>query len=85
MREEPQDLGSPRIIEKLKADGESIEKHRVERIMRKNGIQGAARKKFKPQTSDSNHKLPVADRIFEIESSDVQVQRPNQYWGGGIT
>ena len=27
----------------------------------------------------------MADRIFETENSDVQVQRPNQYWGGDIT
>ncbi len=77
--------GSPRILEKLKSDGESVGKHRVTRIMKENGIQGAAKKKFKPQTTDSNHQLPVADRIFETESSAVQVQRPNQYWGGDIT
>ena len=77
--------GSPRILEKLKSEGESIGKHRVARIMRENGIQGAAKKKFKPQTTDSNHKLPVSDRIFETENSDVQVQKPNQYWGGDIT
>jgi putative transposase len=77
--------GSPRILEKLKSEGESIGKHRVARIMRENGIQGAAKKKFKPQTTDSNHKLPVADRIFETENSSLQVQKPNQYWGGDIT
>lgn len=77
--------GSPRILEKLKSDGESIGKHRVARIMRENGIQGAAKKKFKPQTTDSNHKLPVAERLFETERADIQVQRPNQYWGGDIT
>ena len=77
--------GSPRILEKLKSDGEIIGKHRVARIMRENGIQGIAKKKFKPQTTDSNHKLPVAERLFETENAEVQVERPNQYWGGDIT
>jgi len=77
--------GSPRISEKLKADGEAIGKHRVARIMRENGIQGAGKKKYKPQTTDSNHKLPVAERLFEAESAEDQVEYPNQYWGGDIT
>ncbi len=77
--------GSPRITEKLKADGETIGKNRVARLMKENGIQGAGRKKFKPVTTDANHSLPVAERIFETESHSENVTKPNQYWGGDIT
>lgn len=77
--------GSPRILEKLKSDGETIGKNRVARLMKENGIQGAGKKKFKPVTTDSNHELPVAERIFETESHTETVKKPNQYWGGDIT
>jgi transposase InsO family protein len=77
--------GSPRITEKLQQDGESCGQKRVARIMRKNKIQGAGRKKFRVVTTDSNHKLPIVDRVFQTESREKQVTKPNQYWGGDIT
>jgi transposase InsO family protein len=77
--------GRLRIAEKLKAEGEQIGKNRVSKIMRNNNIQGIGKKKFKPVTTTSDHKLPVAERIFETENAPQQVTRPNQYWGGDIT
>ena len=77
--------GCPRIAAKLRQDGESCGKNRVAKIMRKNNIQGAGKKKFKVVTTDSNHNLPIADRIFKTEKASVQVEKPNQFWGGDIT
>ena len=77
--------GSPRIYQKLKAEGETCGENKVIRLMRENGIQGAGKKKFKPTTTDSNHDLPVAERIFETESHKIDVTKPNQFWGGDIT
>lgn len=77
--------GSPRIHQKLKAEGEICGKNKVIRLMKENGIQGAGKKKFKPVTTDSNHKLPVAERVFETERHQEDVIKPNQYWGGDIT
>ena len=77
--------GRHRITQKLREDGEVIGKNRVEKIMKENEIQGVGKKKFKPQTTNSNHDLPVADRIFKTETAKVQVTKPNQYWGGDIT
>jgi hypothetical protein len=37
--------------------------NRVSRIMKQNNIQGVGRKKFKPQTTTSNHDLPIAKLI----------------------
>lgn len=77
--------GRPRLTRALKNDGEKIGKNRVEKIMKKNGIQGVGKKKFKPVTTDSNHQLPVAERVFKTENAETQVTAPNQFWGGDIT
>ncbi len=77
--------GRARLTKCLKDEGEVIGKNRVECIMKRNGIQGKGKKKFKPQTTTSNHDLPVAERLFKSELAEEQVTRPNQYWGGDIT
>lgn len=77
--------GLPRLHEKLKQDGRKVGKNRVQKIMKENNIKGVGKKKFKVVTTDSNHKLPIADRIFKAEDHDVQVTKPNQFWGGDIT
>lgn len=77
--------GSPRITVKLRQDGEICGKNRVARIMRENKIQGAGKKRFKVVTTDSNHNLPLADRVFKTENAPELVEKPNQYWGGDIT
>lgn len=77
--------GRRRITKKLKNEGEVINKKRVARLMKENNIQGIGKKKFKPQTTTSNHTLPVAERIFKTEVADSLVTKVNQYWGGDIT
>lgn len=77
--------GRRRIAKSLNNEGEVIGKNRVARIMKENSIQGIGKKKFKPQTTTSNHELPVAERIFKTEVHEEQVTKPNQYWGGDIT
>jgi len=77
--------GRLRLTNRLKAEGEVIGKNRVEGLMKRHGIQGKGKKKFKPLTTTSNHDLPVAQRIFKTETFHEQVSRPNQFWGGDIT
>jgi len=77
--------GRRRIAKKLKNEGEVINKKRVARLMKENNIHGIGKKKFKPQTTTSNHSLPVAERIFKTEVADSLVTKVNQYWGGDIT
>ncbi len=76
--------GLPRLHNKLKQDGRKVGKNRIRKIMKENNIEGVGKKKFKVVTTDSNHKLPIADRLFKAENHDVQVTKPNQYWGGDI-
>lgn len=76
--------GAPRIVEDLRAEGHVCGKNRVARLMRENEIASEATKKFKVTTTDSNHDLPIAERIFETESADA-VMAPNQVYVGDIT
>ncbi len=77
--------GLPRLHEKLKDDGYKIGKNRIRKIMKKNKIEGAGKKKFKVMTTDSKHDLPIAARVFQTEKHAELVVRPNQFWGGDIT
>jgi putative transposase len=79
-----QTYGSPRMTAVLQSEGFECSKNRIAKIMRDNEIFSEATKKFKVTTTDSNHDLPIADRIFETENVDA-VMAPNQVWVGDIT
>jgi transposase InsO family protein len=79
-----QTYGSPRVTEDLRAEGFTVSENRVARLMQENKIASESVKKFKITTTDSNHDLPVAERIFETEHAD-KVMAPNQVWAGDIT
>jgi putative transposase len=53
--------------------------------MKKQGLRGVAAKKYKVKTTDSDHDLPIADRVFKTEAASEQVTRPNQFWASDIT
>lgn len=76
--------GSPRVAAELRAEGLRCGDNRVARLMREEGLISESVKKFKITTTDSNHDLPIAERIFETENVDA-VMAPNQVWGGDIT
>lgn len=79
-----QTYGSPRITAELRAEGFTVSKNRVARLMRENNVVSESIKKFKITTTDSNHELPVAERLFETKHAAV-IMAPNQVWGGDIT
>jgi transposase InsO family protein len=54
---------------------------RIRRIRKKLGIKCKQKKKFKA-TTDSNHKLPVADNLLEQK---FETEAPNQVWVSDIT
>lgn len=73
--------GSPRILKVLKGLGESCNKTKVEKLMKKNGIRAKTKRKFRT-TTDSNHKLPVAPNLLKRNFSP---EKPNQTWASDIT
>lgn len=77
--------GSPRITEILRDRGRSVGENRVAQLMQENGIQSCVSQKFKVVTTDSNHDLPIAPRVFEAENATEVLSTPNQAWAGDIS
>jgi len=73
--------GAPRIHDKLAAQGVSVSRKRVARLMREAGLKAKSRRKYKA-TTDSNHSLPIAPNLLK---RDFEVDRPNAVWVSDIT
>ncbi len=73
--------GSPRVHADLQAEGFTVSRNKVARLMREEGLQGCVKKAFR-KTTDSNHDLAIApntlDRQFEVAA-------PNTAWVTDIT
>lgn len=77
--------GAPRLVARLQAQGNRCSKARVVRLMGQAGIAGVAKKQYRVKTTDSNHELPIADRVFQVEEPDTWPTRPNEVWVGDLT
>lgn len=74
--------GSPRIHAVLnKMEDVDCSLSRTARLMRKHGIKARSKRKFKA-TTNSKHKLPVAENILNREFNP---ENPNKAWAGDIT
>ena len=74
--------GSPRMIQVLRGLGFAVGRKRVRRLMGEAGIKAARRRAFRPRTTDSNHKRPVAANLVDRR---FNVDHPNRVWAGDIT
>ena len=77
--------GLPRIKEKLKVLGKKCGNERIGNLMKKAGISGLNKRKFKIKTTDSNHSSPIAPRVFKTEEPHTHPVRKNQVWASDIT
>ena len=75
--------GSPRVFKKVKERGISCSENTVAKIMREEGLAAAKSRCFVPKTTNSNHKDPIAPRVFEAENGPPE--GPNEVWAGDIT
>jgi transposase InsO family protein len=73
--------GSPRVHRELRARGVRVGRKRVERLMRRNGIQGRQKRRFK-QTTNSNHLQPIAPNVLERK---FDPKGPNEAWATDVT
>ena len=73
--------GSPSIWDALIKQGHRIGEHRVARLMRQDGIRAKTVKKWRA-TTQSNHRLPVAENTLNRQFT---VTQPNRVWAGDIT
>jgi len=73
--------GSPRVHRELRAKGRRVGRKRVERLMRREGIVGRRKKRFR-KTTDSNHSHPIAPNVLE---RNFDVDLPNAAWVTDVT
>jgi putative transposase len=74
--------GSPRIMHALRRRGWRCGKNRIARLMRSRGLRARQKRRFRPKTTHSDHKLPLAPNwLARIPKPD----RPGQVWLGDIT
>lgn len=73
--------GYRRIHADLKNAGHRVNKKRVLRLMKEEGLQGI-RKKFKVVTTNSNHTRPVVENRL---GQDFTAVEPNQKWAADFT
>lgn len=74
--------GSKRIHQDLLAAGEVVSERRVARIMKESKVSPLLRKRRKPITTDSNHKLKPSPNLLEQK---FHSQTPNTVWLADIT
>jgi transposase InsO family protein len=73
--------GSPRVAALLAAREQPCSVNTVAKLMRDNDIRAKSARKFR-RTTDSNHKLPVAENLLDRE---FDPQGPNESWVADIT
>jgi len=73
--------GSPKMCTELREEGYPCGRHKVARLMRKAGLKGCPKRRFKVTTQrDPSH--PVADNLLE---QDFTAESPNERWASDIT
>lgn len=84
-RESKETYGSPRIYHELKSLGHCVSENTVAKYMKELGLDARLKKKYRIQTTDSNHKHPIASRLFKVEEEGSLPKAPGQLLAGDIT
>src|SRR5262245_66406316 len=74
--------GAPRIHAELRAEGQTVSRKRVERVMRQHGIRARTPRRYRVCTTDSKHSLPVTENLLD---QNFVADRPDQVWLADIT
>ena len=74
--------GAPRIHAELRAEGQTVSRKRVERVMRQHGLRARAPRRYRLCTTDSKHSFPVAANLLD---QNFFADQPNQVWLADIT
>ena len=74
--------GAPRIHAELRAQGQSVSRKRVERVMRRHGIRAHAPRRYRVCTTDSKHSLPIAANLLDRKFT---AEKPDRVWLADIT
>ena len=74
--------GAPRVHAELRAEGQTVNRKRVERVMRQHGLRARAPRRYRVCTTDSKHSFPVAANLLD---QNFVADQPNQVWLADIT
>ncbi len=74
--------GSPRIASELREQGISVSRPRLARLMKKASIKSIIRKKYRVQTTDSDHEYAIAENHL---NRDFSAQANGQKWVSDLT
>lgn len=75
--------GAPRVLRDLRDDGFRVGQKRVARLMRREGLEGRAPRRF-VRTTDSNHTYPIAPNLLQRQF-DVNGVAIDRVWVSDIT
>lgn len=84
-RDSHETYGSPRIFRELKKQGIKVSENTVAKYMNELSLDARLKKKFRVQTTDSNHHSPIADRLFKVEEHQTLPAAPGELLAGDIT
>ena len=77
-----QTYGSPRIVDELRKQGCHHGRNRIARLMQQAQLCGRQQRRYRVQTTDSNHDQPIApNRLAQAPKATA----PNQLWVADIT
>ena len=76
------DYGAPRIWRCLRRTGVFYNIKTIAESLKRQGLRAKAGAKFKPKTTDSNHRLPVYGNVL---NQDFSARYLNEKWVGDIT
>ena len=75
--------GRPRLTHQLRLQGFHHGQRRIGRLMRAAGLSARSRRRFRPQTTQSNHAHPIApNRLAKLPAPPATI---NSVWGADIT
>jgi putative transposase len=74
--------GCPRVTEQLRAQGQSCNHKRVERLMRQDGLKGLSCRRRKVRTTNSEHDQPVAPNLLLDRPAPTKT---DEVWVADIT
>jgi transposase InsO family protein len=72
--------GSPRVFQELRRQGIRTSRNRVARLMKAAGLKARSKRAFRPRTTDSRHRQPIAPNRLQTRPA-----APNQVWVADIT
>mgnify|MGYP006277354627 CR=1 FL=1 len=77
--------GSPRMTDELRDRGYSVSENTVAKYMKELGLDARLKKRFRVQTTDSNHEDTIAQRLFKVEDESPLPDAPGELLAGDIT